>query len=101
MTFFDCETTAEPARAKALLPPFEENSVAVGNIKDEDKIKAKIAQQRATHETNWVDEAALRPETGKILAIGVLPVNNQPLLLHVRQSDEAEIIRKIKYARTP
>jgi hypothetical protein len=45
----------------------------VGSIKDEQKIKEKVAERRASYEAGWIDGAALRPETARVLAIGVLP----------------------------
>ena len=77
MTIMDIETMADPVRAKALMPAFEEKDVAVGNLKDPEKIREKIAQKRAEHQANWNEDAALRPETGKILAIGILPLEGR------------------------
>ena len=84
---------ADPVRAKALMPAFEEKDVATGNLKDPEKIREKIAQKRAEHQAGWNENAALRPETGKILAIGILPLKAEPIILHVRQSDERDIIQ--------
>lgn len=76
------------------MPAFEEGEVKVGNIKDKDKIKEKLAERRASHEASWIDGAALRPETARVLAIGVLPFESEaPLILHVHQSDEADVIQ--------
>ena len=76
------------------MPPFDEGEVKTGNISDPWKKADKIADRRAAHEANWLAGASLRPETGKILAIGALGEGSEsPLLLHVRQSNEAEIIK--------
>lgn len=94
MTIFDIETGGDTTRARALMPAFEEGEVKVGNIKDEQKIKEKRAERRASYEAAWIDGAALRPETGRVLAIGVLPFESEaPLILHVHQSDEADVIQ--------
>jgi Predicted 3'-5' exonuclease related to the exonuclease domain of PolB len=90
---FDIETAADPARAKLLLPAFEEKDVAVGNIKDPEKIREKIAARRISHEANWLEEAALRPETGRVLAIGVLPHQDDPaIIFHLHESDELDVL---------
>lgn len=63
------------------LPPFDESSVKVGNLKDESKIRDKIEYARASHASEWADKcrknrekqvekAALSPLTGEIVAIG-------------------------------
>lgn len=98
MTVFDVETAADPARAQLLLPAFDEKDVAVGNIKDPDKIREKITQRRQSHEANWNDAAALRPETGRILAIGVLPdKQDDAIIFHVREGSEADTIHNFWY----
>jgi len=70
------------------LGPFDPNSVAVGNLKDPEKIKAKIETKRRDHQiaieelakkraaaerdfwASILDKAALSPVTGRVLAIG-------------------------------
>lgn len=91
MFILDIETGANLERARALMPPFDEADVATGNIKDEDKKRAKIAERRLSHEQNWMDGAALRPETAIVLAIGVLPDNGDPMLIH--GTGEADILQ--------
>jgi hypothetical protein len=90
MFVFDAETGGNLERARALMPPFDEADVATGNIKDEDKKRAKIAERRASHEVNWMEGAALRPETAIVLAVGILPEKGEPILLH--GTNEAEIL---------
>lgn len=64
MIFFDIETTALPeADLLALAPEFE----AAKNLRDPEKIAANIAEKRA----EWLERAALSPETGRVLAIGL------------------------------
>ena len=96
---FDIETGANPERARALMPPFDENEVKVGNLKDEDKIAAKYMDRRQVHERSWMNGAALRPETGRVLAIGCLPtrqavdkVAKPPMIFHVHQTNEADVL---------
>lgn len=70
MVVFDCETSPNEQKARELMPVFDEADIKLGNLKDEAKIKEKIAEARASHESNWMDKAALRPELAEILAIG-------------------------------
>lgn len=70
MNLIDLESSADREKALALMPPFDEKDVACGNLGPE-KAKEKIAKAKASHESNWLDKAALRPETANILAIGL------------------------------
>jgi hypothetical protein len=87
---FDIETGADPVRARALMPIFDEAEVKLGNIKDEEKRAAKIEEKKASHESNWIEKACLRPETGQLLAIGILAENE--VILHTHQNDEVQTI---------
>lgn len=64
-TVFDIETIPLPADK---LPPFDESSVAMGNIKDEAKRAAKIEEARA----EYLASAALHWTTGQVAAVGFL-----------------------------
>lgn len=68
-TIADIETGPDREKALALLPPFDPDEIKCGNLGPE-KAQAKIEEARKSHEAEWLDKAALRPETGKILAIG-------------------------------
>jgi hypothetical protein len=92
MHIFDIETGADPIRARALMPPFDENDVKVGNIKDLEKIANNISASRLNHESKWMDKAALRPETGQVLAIGVIPSGESHLIFHVHLNNEPQTI---------
>jgi hypothetical protein len=91
MLIFDAETGGNLERARALMPVFDEKEVKTGNIRDDEKIRAKVAERRASHEKDWLESAALRPETATVLAIGILPEKGEPLLLH--GTGEAEILQ--------
>jgi hypothetical protein len=71
----------------SLAEPFDESSVKVGNLKDPDKIAAKIAEARAEHEASTVGRAALSPATGCVLAIGVASSRGS-LCMAVEDSDD-------------
>ena len=94
---FDIETGADLARSRALMPPFDESEVKVGNLKDTDKIAAKYMDRRQIHERSWLNDSALRPETGHVLAIGLLPTRTDPalspLIFHVHQTSEADVLQ--------
>ena len=92
---FDIETGPLPeAELEALLPPFDPAEVKVGNLKDPEKIAAKIAEAEANHRQSFVDRAALDPLTGRVLAIGVLDVSGAPAEVKIiGWQDEAELLR--------
>ena len=70
---FDIETGPLPeAELAALLPPFDPAEVKTGNIKDPDKIAAKLAEAEASHRQDFFEKAALDPLTGRVLAVGLL-----------------------------
>jgi hypothetical protein len=87
----DIETAPDPERAKNLMPSFDPESIKTGNLKDPELIKSKIAERRIFHEKKWIEDAALWPETGRVLAIGILS-NKDPIIFHVNQFDEHEIL---------
>lgn len=93
---FDIETGGNAERSRVLMPVFDETEVRVGNIKDELKIKAKYADSRIAHERSWMKASALRPETGHVLAIGLLPTRTEDkaaLIFHVRETSEADVLQ--------
>jgi hypothetical protein len=97
--FVDIETAPDPERAKNLMPSFDPESIKTGNIKDPELIKSKISERRMIHEKKWIEDAALWPETGRVLAIGILsakgwpgPSESESVIFHVNQSDEQEIL---------
>lgn len=70
---FDIETGPLPeAELTALIPPFDRDAVKTGNLKDPEKIAAKLAEAEAEHRREFIDRAALDPLTGQVLAIGIL-----------------------------
>ena len=70
---FDIETASLPeSELAALVPPFDPAEVKTGNLKDPDKIAAKLAEAEANHRRDFIERAALDPLTGRVLAIGLL-----------------------------
>ena len=74
------------------MPPFDERGQG-GNLKD--RTRSAKYMDRRHHERSWMNGAALRPETGHVLAIGCLATREEkpPLIFHVHQSEEKEILQ--------
>jgi DNA polymerase elongation subunit (family B) len=53
-----------------VIPPFNPDDVKLGNIKDPEKIAAKIEEARCNHFENFKSAAALDAKYGNVLAIG-------------------------------
>lgn len=91
MIIFDVETGPLPeAEILPLMPEFKPDEVKVGNIKDPDKISAKIAEARDTQKREFIDRAALNPMTAQVLAIGVMDCATGDTI--VSADSEAKII---------
>lgn len=76
---FDIETAPLPeTELVALVPPFDPAEVKTGNLKDPDKIAAKLAEAEANHRREVIDRAALDPLTGRVIAIGLLIASPHP-----------------------
>ena len=76
---FDVETAPLPeSELAALVPPFDPAEVRTGNLKDPEKIAAKIAEAEVNHRRDFFEKAALDPLTGRVLAIGLLKVTPHP-----------------------
>jgi predicted PolB exonuclease-like 3'-5' exonuclease len=96
--FFDIETGPQPREDIAhLLPAFNPDEVKLGNLKDEEKIKEKLRAAEEKHRSDFFDNAALSPVTGKVICIGVIIrdwVNKDVrLVLGDRDEGEATIIK--------
>jgi hypothetical protein len=71
-TYFDIETGPLPDEQLAsMIPPFDPAEVKTGNLKDPDKISAKLQQAETNHFADARDKAALDAITGRVLAIGL------------------------------
>lgn len=105
---FDIETGPLPdEQLFSLVEPFPEfqefdpAAVKCGNLKDQEKIAAKIAEARAAHNGNYErakaeyeretrGKAALSALTGRVLAIGILETNTHKS--QIMEGDEAAIV---------
>lgn len=82
--YWDLETEGLPLdKIQSLMPEFE----APGNIKDAAKIAAAIQEKR----NDWLDKAALKAITGKIIAVTVQCDDDAPLY-HASLEDEQSLI---------
>ncbi len=102
MLAFDIETGPLPEdQLRDLLPPFDEAEVKLGNLKDPEKIQAKLAEAKANHESDWISKAALSPLTGRVIAIGFRNCETGQSVVEHCDGDEAELIVKFwkKYSQ--
>jgi hypothetical protein len=91
-TVFDIETGPLPeTELAALVPPFDPAEVKTGNLKDPDKIAAKLAEAEVNHRRDFFERAALDPLTGRVLAIGLLDQGNVRIL---GDEDEPTLLRE-------
>lgn len=90
VTIFDIETGGLPeAQIRSIIKPFDPKDVKHGNIKDLDKIQAKIDECRANYYTDILDKAALSALTGRVLAIGLLEVGGK---FHLIANDDEKLM---------
>ena len=96
--FFDIETgPLAEAELAAMVPPFDPAEVKMGNLKDPDKIAAKLAEAEAGHRREFVERAALDPLTGRVVAIGLLFEDRSlqtATFAVIGHDDEAAILRE-------
>ncbi|MBI1178476.1 hypothetical protein GC207_13660 [bacterium] len=91
---FDIETgPLSDAELAAAMPSFDPSAVKTGNIKDPDKIAAKIAEAETNHQREFTEKAALDAMTGRVLAIGLLHLFNGEFVV-LDNGDEAELLRE-------
>ena len=70
---YDIETGPLPeADLAALLPPFDPADIKTGNLKDPEKIAAKLAEAEMNHRRDFCEKSALDPLTGRVVAVGLL-----------------------------
>ena len=92
--FFDIETGALPeTELAALVPPFDPAEVKTGNLKDPDKIAAKLAEAELNHRRDFFERAALDPLTGRVVAIGLLYPDSGEFVV-IGDDDEAAMLRE-------
>lgn len=91
VNIFDIETKPhDEAELLKTLKPFDKQSVKIGNLKDPDKIEAKIEQAEIEYKRQYLDKAALSPHTSSICAIGINKSNSEKIT--ILKGDEASIL---------
>jgi len=86
--YIDLETSAMPLeQLQPIMPEFE----PAGNLKDPDKIKASIADKQAA----WLDGAALKPTTGRVIAFSMAWGNDEPQFF--ANNDEKAMLQALDY----
>jgi uncharacterized protein YprB with RNaseH-like and TPR domain len=91
---YDIETGPLPeSELTALMPAFDPAEVKTGNIKDADKIAAKIAEAEAAHRREFFERAALDPLTGRVVAVGLLYPDSGEFVV-IGHDDEAQTLRE-------
>lgn len=92
--YYDIETCALPLEdLRKIMPELDENEVKTGNIKDPEKIRAKIEEAREGHEANFIDRAALKAISGKIIAVTFC---EDELPAEMKLGDELTLIRHFR-----
>lgn len=95
MIIFDVETgPLSRDEIAGILPPFDPDSVKIGNRKDPEKIREYIAEQAASYVDDTVDSAPLDACFGRILAVGFYDVDKGKIDA-AASSDELTIIAHI------
>lgn len=83
MIIFDIETAPQPLDdLKTKIPEFDESNVKTGNLKDPDKIAAKVQEAKDNHVQDFVDRAPLDPAYGRVLVIGYYSVRQDRVIIH-------------------
>lgn len=65
------------------MPIFDPSEVKCGNLKDPAKIAEKVEEARNSHQADWLDKAALKPETANLLAVGLYHNDKGVEILHI------------------
>ena len=87
-TYFDIETgPLSDAELTAITPPFDPAEVKCGNLKDPDKIAAKLQEAETNYLRDIRDKAALDALTGRVLAIGLDDQNGKSCIAEHSEAD--------------
>jgi hypothetical protein len=86
---FDIETRPrDEEKIRHIMPDFDADAVKVGNIKDPDKIEAKIEEARENHFYSFYDKAQLKSEYSEPCAIGIIDPD-ETISLHFADTPES------------
>ena len=89
--YFDIETGPLP-QSDLIIPPFDPSQVKLGNIKNPDIIAEKIQRAEENHVSDYIKNAALDAISGQVLAIGYRIEHEQPVVLHVGDGSEKDVL---------
>src|SRR5204863_2335824 len=70
------------------------------NLKDPEKIAAKLAEAEANHKSNFLDKAALCATTGRVLAIGLIGAGEKTHREDVRSFGDTVELRCVTCQKT-
>lgn len=87
--YFDIETGPLPPD-QLVIPPFNPADVKLGNIKDPDKIAAKIQAAEENHQSDYIKHAALDALSGQVLAIGYRVEHQAIGVIYAKEHDTEE-----------
>jgi len=91
---FDIETGPLPETELATLAPlFDPAEVKMGNLKDSAKISARLAEAEANQRREFLENAALDPLTGRVLAVGLLYPDSGEYVV-IGHDDEAHLLQE-------
>lgn len=86
--YFDIETGPLPPEELSLMvEPFDPENVKFGNLKDVEKRRLKVEEDRVEFEQKQIEQAALDPLTGRVLAIGIMCDGRFEALKHDEEAD--------------
>lgn len=92
---FDIETAPQDTdKLLANLSPFNPEEVKVGNIKDPELIKAKIASAKEKHEKDYIAKAALSAATGRVVAIGLKFEDGWEMVSSTDEANEHKLLEQ-------
>ena len=93
MIVFDIETGPLPdEQLSPLIPEFDPSEIKCGNLKDPEKIAAKIAEAKELHEQEFVSKAALSAITGRVLAVGYQSIENGRVVIDDGKGEERTLL---------
>ena len=91
---FDIETKPDSeVSILANAKPFDKSDVKLGNLKDPDKIEAKLEKAEVEYKNSLLDKAALDPHTSSICAIGI-NLNATSKVIHLADPKEENILKE-------
>lgn len=94
-TIFDIETEPKAIELiESLAPAFKPESVKIGNLKDQDKIDAKIEDARQNHIQSILDKAGLNAEYSNPCAIGYKHAGSFDVTLDFADGDPKGLVER-------